>query len=171
MCAPDLDIVADAIGGVLVVVAALRIHGAISGADLLRTALVVLAVIALPVTILETLTPATGALGLLGLSQLIGTIVLARLLSEAFGGTAPGLAGDWRITFHLAIWLALVPFVVGVMLGRVADGVNIESPIMLVLLVILAIPLVAVLRALWRTAQRPRTDPAIAPAEVLPPGT
>jgi hypothetical protein len=60
---PDLDIVADAIGGVLVVVAALRIHGAISGADLLRTALVVLAVIALPVTILETLTSATDALG------------------------------------------------------------------------------------------------------------
>ena len=35
---PDLDIVADAVGGVLVVIGALRINGAIAGADALRSA-------------------------------------------------------------------------------------------------------------------------------------
>ncbi len=150
---PDLDIIADAVGGVLVVIAALRIQGAISGGSTLRAALVVLAFVALPVTILETMTPATGVIGLLGLAQLIGTIVLARLLADAFARTEPELGSTWHTGFHLLIWLALVPFVAGVLVGRVAEGGTFESPLAILLLGVLAIPLVATLHALWRTAQ------------------
>ena len=157
---PDLDVVPDAIGGFMVLVGVMRLHGAIRGADGLRTALVVLALIALPVTILETLAPITGDLALLGLSELIGTIVLARLLAEAFRGTEPELAALWRMAYQLAIWLALVPFVAGVMLGRMGGGGQVESPLAIVLVVILAVPLVVVLRALWRTRELPVADGA-----------
>ena len=150
---PDLDIIADVIGGALVVIAALRMHGAILGASPLRSALVVLAAIALPVTILETMTPATGVIGLLGLAQLIGTIVLARLLADAFARTEPALGATWHTCFHLLIWLALVPFVAGVLIGRVSDGGTFESPLAILLLGVLAIPLIVTLHALWRTAQ------------------
>lgn len=150
---PDLDIIADVVGGILVVIAALRVHGAISGASTLRTLLVVLAVIALPVSILETMTPATGAVGLLGLAQLIGTIVLARLLADAFARTEPALGSTWHTCFHLLIWLALVPFIAGVLLARAAEGGTFQSPLAMLLLVVLAIPLIATLHALWRTSQ------------------
>ena len=152
---PSLDVVPDAVGGLMVLVAALRVHAAIRGADGLRTALVVLAAIALPVTMVETLGPATGELALLGLSQLIGTIVLARLLAEAFRSTEPALAAQWRLAYQLTLWLALVPFVAGVLLGRVTGGVQLESPLAIVLVVILAVPLVFVLQALWRTRMVP----------------
>lgn len=157
---PSLDIVPDAVGGLMVLVGVLRVHGAIRGADGLRTALVVLAVVALPVTMLETLAPITGEIALLGLSQLIGTIVLARLLTEAFRATEPALAGLWRMAYQLTIWLALVPFVAGAMLGRVGGGGRVESPLAIVLIVILAVPLVVVLQALWRTRELPVADAA-----------
>jgi hypothetical protein len=165
---PSLDILADVAGGVLVLIAALRIRGAISGADGLRQALVILAVIALPVTFMETLAPVTGLIGLLGLSQLIGTIVLARLLAEALGRSEPALASRWRLAFQLTIWLALVPFVAGVLIGQMAKGVTIESPVVLLLVGVLAIPLVAALHALWRTAYASTPDPAAAAGSMPP---
>jgi hypothetical protein len=152
---PSLDIVADAIGGVLVVVAALRIHGAIEGADSLRSALVVLALLALPVTFVETIGPVTGTLALLALTQLLGTIVLARLLADALGRREPVLAAQWHTGFRLLIWLALVPFVAAFMVGMAAPGASIQSPVVIVLIVVVAIPLVWTLRALWRTAATP----------------
>jgi hypothetical protein len=161
---PDLDIVADAAGGVLVVIAALRIHGAILGADGLRNALVALALLALPITFLETLTPATGEAGLLGLAQLIGTAVLARLLADGFERTEPDLAATWRTCYQLLIWLSIVPLIVGVLIGRLGAVGTTESPLALVLLVVLAIPLLFTLMALWRTAQAPAaSSPAPAP--------
>ena len=159
----SLDLVPDVIGGALVVVAARRIYGAISGASGLRTALMALALIALPVTVLETLAPARDILGLLGLSQLIGTIMLARLLADAFTDVEPGLARAWTRCFHLLVWLALVPFVVGVLIGRLTGGGAFESPLAIVLVVVLVVPLVATLNVLWRTAQAPGTaDPVAA---------
>ncbi|HET9416934.1 MAG TPA: hypothetical protein VFP30_05260 [Candidatus Limnocylindria bacterium] len=161
---PDVDIVADAAGGVLVVIASLRIHGAIMGADGLRTALVVLALLALPVTFLETLTPATGEAGLLGISQLIGTAVLARLLGDALERNEPDLAATWRTCSQLIIWLSIAPLVIGVLIGRLGAVGTTESPLALVLLVVLAIPLLATLMALWRTGQvPPASSPASAP--------
>ena len=160
---PSLDVVPDAIGGLMVLVGVMRVHGAIRGADGLRTALVVLAVIALPVTMLETLAPIAGEIALLGLSQLIGTVVLARLLAEAFRDTEPALAALWRMAYQLAIWLALVPFVAGVVLGRLSGGGQFESPLAIVLIVILAVPLIVVLQALWRTREIPVAD-GVSPA-------
>ena len=160
---PDLDVVPDAIGGLMVLVGVMRVHGSVRGADGLRTALVVLAVIALPVSMLETLAPITGEIALLGLSQLIGTIVLARLLWEAFRATEPVLAAQWRMAYQLALWLALVPFVAGVLLGRMGGGGQVQSPLAIVLVVILAVPLIVVLQALWRTREAPlagRASPA-----------
>lgn len=152
---PDLDLVADAVGGALVVVAAFRLHGAIAGADVLRNVMVGLAAIAFPVSILETLTPATGVIGLLGLSQLVGTIVLARLLADAFARTEPALGATWLACFRLVLWLAFVPFVAGVFVARVAEGGTFDSSLVIVLVAIFAIPLIATLMALWRTAQGP----------------
>jgi hypothetical protein len=152
---PDLDIVADAIGGVLVVIAALRIHGAIVGADGIRSALVVLALLALPVTFVETLTPAGGDIGLLALSQVIGAAVLARLLADAFERSEPVLAATWRTCYQLLIWLSIVPLIIGVLVGRLGPVGTTGSPLAVVLLVVLAVPLVATLLALWRTAQAP----------------
>ena len=166
---PTFDIIADVVGGVLVVVAALRINHAIAGADGLRAVLVVLAILALPVTILETLGPTAGVLGYLGLTQLVGTIVLARLLSEAFREAEPALAATWRTAFQLTIWLALLPVIVGYAIGALATGATFESPLVILLLVVLAIPLVAVLRALWRTAQGPTSEPVEVPAATAPP--
>ena len=152
---PDVDIVADAAGGMLVVIASLRIHGAIMGADGLRAALVVLALLALPVTFLETLTSATGEAGLLGLSQLMGTAVLARLLGDVFERSEPDLAATWRTCYQLIIWLSIVPLVIGVLIGRLGAVGTTESPLALVLIVVLGIPLLATLMALWRTTQAP----------------
>ena len=152
---PSLDIVADAVGGVLVVIAVLRIHGAIDGADSLRTVLVALAVLALPVTFVETMGPVTGPLALLALTQLLGTIVLARLLSDALERREPVLAVRWHTCFRLLIWLALVPFVAAFMVGLAAPGTSIQSPVVILLIVVLAIPLVSTLVALWRTAATP----------------
>lgn len=155
-----LDVVPDAIGGFMVVVGVLRLRGAVRGADALRTALVVLAVIALPVTVIETLAPSTGALALLGVSQLIGTIVLARLLAEALRATEPALASRWQLAYRLTVWLALVPFVAAALLGWMTGGVQLESPLAIVLVVILAVPLVVVLQALWRTRELPVAEAA-----------
>jgi hypothetical protein len=136
--------------------------GLASAAGLLFAATLVIVIIALPVTILETLTPATGVIGLLGVSQLLGTVVLADLLARVLASSEPALARTWRIATWLTLGLGLVPLVGGIVLGRMSDGVQIETPLVVPLLAILAIPLIWVLVALWRTMQVP---PAAAPAE------
>ncbi len=152
---PSMDILVDGLGGVLVVLACVRLHGAIIGADALRTVLVALAVLSLPVTILDTMAPVSGEVALLALAQLVGTIVLARLLADALARSEPELSRRWHTCFQLLIWLSLVPYVGGVLLGRAAPGTSVESPLVLVLLAVLAIPLVFTLVALWRTAATP----------------
>ena len=170
---PSLDIVADAVGGLLVVIAAIRIHGAIAGADALRpalvglallalpvtfvetVALVGLALLALPVTFVETVAPLNGPLAILGFAQLIGTMVLARLLADALMRSEPALATRWHSCFRLLLWLALVPFVAAFMVGLAAPGASIQSPVVVLLVVVVALPLVSTLVALWRTAAAP----------------
>lgn len=155
---PSFDLLADVVGGVLVLVAVRGIHDAIRGADRLRRVLVMLAVLALPVTMLETLTPATGVIGLLGLSQLLGTIVLARLLSEALRDPEPALAATWRMAYQLTVWLALAPYLGMVLSGLMSRGAQVQSPVVILLVAIAAIPLVVVLQALWRTRDLPAVD-------------
>ena len=157
-----LDIVADTVGGVLVLIGALRVHGALRGADTLRGALVALAVVALPVTVVETFQPVSGPLGLLAVSQMLGAIVVARLLADAFTASEPSLAATWNVTFQLIAFFGLVPFMAGIALGAFASGttnLTIESPIALLLVVVLFIPLIALLRALWRTSRDPLGSP------------
>jgi hypothetical protein len=156
------DVVADVIGGVMVLVATLRIHGALRGADTMRSTLVALAVIALPVTVVETLQPTSGFMALLAASQMLGALVLARLLADALRASEPGLAATWNGTFQLIAIVGVVPFVVGTALGAFASGttnVSIQSPLALVLVVLLFIPLIALLRALWRTSRDPLQSP------------
>ena len=64
------------------------------------------------------------------------------------------------------MWLALLPLVAGMMLSAFGVNVTIESPLGIVLVVILAIPLGALIRALWRTAQGPRTTVLERPSPV-----
>jgi hypothetical protein len=107
------DVVADVIGGVMVLVATLRIHGALRGADTMRS-------------------------------------------------SEPGLAATWNGRFQLIAIVGVVPFVVGTALGAFASGttnVSIQSPLALVLVVLLFIPLIGLLRALWRTSRDPLQSP------------
>lgn len=159
---PTFDVVADAVGGVLVLVAASRARAAIEGVDGARSLLVGLAVVALPVSVLETFAPLPDALGLLALSQLAGALVLARLLADALARSDPGLAATWHRTFLLIGWLGLAPYLAGVLLGSALGEVRVESPLALVLIVVLAIPLGALLRALHRTSGLREVEPAVA---------
>ena len=157
-----LDIVADVIGGVLALVGTLRIHGALRGADAMRSTLVALAIVALPVTVVETLQPVSGLLGLLAVSQMLGAIVLSRLLADALRTGESSLAATWNGTFQLIAIVGLAPFVVGIALGAFAPGsmsMRVESPIALVLVLVPFIPLIALLRALWLTSRDPLESP------------
>jgi hypothetical protein len=69
--------------------------------------------------------------------------------------TDPALAALWRMAYQLAIWLALVPFVAGAMIGRLGGGGQVQSPLAIVLVAILLVPLMVVLQALWRTRELP----------------
>lgn len=157
-----LDIVADVIGGVLTLIGTLRVHGALRGADAMRSTLVALAVVALPVTVVETLQPVSGLLGLLAVSQMLGAIVLSRLLADALRTSESSLAATWSRTFQLIAIVGLAPFVVGMALEAFASGamgMRVESPIALVLVLVLFIPLIALLRALWLTSRDPLESP------------
>lgn len=98
------DVLADMIGGGVALVAVLKLRGAIRGADGLRGAIVIMAVISLPVTLLETFRPLDGLLAL-GLSQVIGTLLVARLLADAFAASDPALAARWSSAFTRVIWI------------------------------------------------------------------
>lgn len=150
-----IDLVADVVGGVLVLLGILRVRGAVMGADGMTTLLVILAVVSLPVTIVETITPEMGVIGLLAVSQLVGTIVLADLLARALARSDPDLSSGWRLMFHLGIWLGLGAYVVFLIVARAASvsvgAIGGLAPIALVFLVLLAAPLVQLLVMLWRT--------------------
>ncbi|MGH2455493.1 MAG: hypothetical protein ACRDHD_04470 [Candidatus Limnocylindria bacterium] len=83
----------------------------------------------------------------------IGTLlIVADLLADAFGAAGQAhLSRSWRLTFNLVLWLALVPWVAATLVGYASGGVEIETPLVIPLLVILAIPLVHLLVSLVRT--------------------
>lgn len=150
-----IDIVPDVIGGVLVLLAVQRLRASISGADGTLTVLMALAVVALPITVIETLAPTSGALAYLGLTPLIGTVVLADLLARALRQGEPGIAARWRTTFHLVIWLGVVPYLAVTALGAFGETVTVESPLAVVLVAVLAAPLIQLLVTLSRTRTLP----------------
>jgi hypothetical protein len=155
-----IDLVADVIGGIMVVVAALRLRGAIRGAEGMTTLLVVLALVNVPVTIVDTLTPFAQPIGYLGVVQVIGTAVLAWLLGRALAASEPDLAAAWRTEFQLLIWLAILPYVALQLLGT-GTAVRLEVSFLLLLLLLMVIPFVYLLVVLSRTSR--------APLEVLEP--
>ena len=152
---PIFDIVPDAVGGALVLYAMLRLRSIVRGADRTLQILVVLAVIAAAAAVLETLAPLSGPLALLPLSQPLGAYVLAGLMARLLAEREPELAGRWRMTERLILWLGVVVATLGVLITLAAVNIQIETPFVLVLVVILAIPLGALLVALWRTAGAP----------------
>ena len=153
-----LDVVPDVVGGVLVVLAMMRLRDSIAGADGTVTALLLLAVVGLPGTIAETIGVTSGVIAFVGVTTLIGTAVLANLLARALRASEPELAGEWWTTYQLVIALGLVPYLAGVALGLTGESVTIESPLALLLAVILAAPLIQLLMTLSRT----RIVPAVA---------
>jgi hypothetical protein len=161
---PIFDIVPDAVGGALVLYAMLRLRSVVRGADRTLQILVVLAVIAAAAAVLETLAPLSGPLGLLPLSQPIGAYVLAGLLGRVLAEREPELAGRWRMTERLILWLGVVVATAGVLITLAAVNIQIETPFALVLVVILAVPLVALLVALWRTGVSPLPEDQPIPA-------
>jgi len=152
---PIFDIVPDAVGGALVLYAMLRLRSVVRGADGTLRVLVVLAVIAAAAAVLETLAPLIGPLALLPLSQPLGAYVLAGLMARLLAERELDLAGRWRMAERLILWLGVVVAMVGVLVTLAAVNIQIETPFVLLLVVILAIPLGALLVALWRTAGAP----------------
>ena len=152
---PSVDIVPDVAGGVLVLVAVMRLRSAVRGADRELTWLLVLAVISLAVSVLETFAPLTDLPAIVAISQPLGALVLAGLVRRLLADPEPALAARWRTTEQLILWLGIVPLAVGVLLGSAAGDVQVETPLAIIVAIILAAPLVALLLALWRTAQAP----------------
>lgn len=153
---PSADIVPDAVGGALVLYAMLRLRSIVRGADAAVLVLIVLAVLAAAAAVLETFGPVSGPAGLLALSQPAGALILAWLLSRVLSWTEPALAGRWRLTAWLILWLGIVAATVAMVLGRVGT-IQVETPFAIVLVAILAIPFVSLMVALWRTAGPPET--------------
>jgi hypothetical protein len=85
---------------------------------------------------------------------------MARVLTER----EPELAGRWHMTERLILWLGVVVATIGVLVTLAAVNIQIETPFVLVLAVILAIPLGALLVALWRTAGSPQPQHQPTPA-------
>ena len=162
---PTFDTIPDAIGGALVLYAMLRLRSIVRGANGMLQILVVLAVVALAAAVLETLAPLTGPLALLPLSQPVGAYVLAGLMGRLLAEREPELANRWHLTERLILWLGVVVATLGVLITLAEVNVQIETPFVLVLVVILAIPLGALLVALWRTAGAPlpQDEPTPAP--------
>ncbi|MDQ3690287.1 MAG: hypothetical protein M3406_09700 [Chloroflexota bacterium] len=148
------DVLADVIGGGVALVAVLKLRGAIRGADGLRGAIVIMGAISLPVTLLETFRPLDGLLAALGLSQVIGTLLVARLLADAFAASDPALAARWSSAFTWVIWLALGPIVLGTVVSLMGGGgvYQLDPALAIGVLLILLVPLIAVIRALWDTS-------------------
>ena len=153
---PTADILPDALGGALVLYAMLRLRSIVRGADAAVLVLIGLAVIAVAAAVLETFGPVSGPVGLLALSQPAGALILAWLLSRVLSSTEPALAGRWRLTGWLILSLGIVAATVAILLGRVGT-IQIETPFVIVLVAILAIPFVSLMVALWRTAGPPET--------------
>ena len=148
---PTADILPDALGGALVLYAMLRLRSIVRGADAAALVLIGLAVIAVAAAVLETFGPVSGPVGLLALSQPAGALILAWLLSRVLSSTEPALAGRWRLTAWLILWLGIVAATVAILFGRVGT-IQVETPFVIVLVAILATPFVSLMVALWRTA-------------------
>ncbi len=154
---PSVDIVPDAAGGVLVLVAVMRLRSVVRGADRELTWLLVLAIISLAVSVLETFGELTDLAAIVAISQPLGALVLAGLVRRLLAESEPVLAATWRTTEQLILWLGIVPLAVSVLIGSAAGDVQVETPLAIIFVIILAAPLVALLVALWRTAQAPAT--------------
>jgi hypothetical protein len=152
---PSVDIVPDAAGGVLVLVAVMRLRSAVRGADRELAWLLVLAVISLAVSVLETFAPLTDVPAIVAISQPLGALVLAGLVRRLLAEPEPALAATWRTTEQLILWLGIVPLAVSVLIGSAAGGVQVQTPLAIIVVILLAVPLVALLIALWRTARGP----------------
>ena len=151
---PTADIVPDALGGALVLYAMLRLRSIVRGADATVLVLIVLAVLAAAAAVLETFGPVSGPVGLVALSQPAGALVLSWLLSRALSSTEPVLAGRWRLTAWLILWLGIVAVTAVILLGR-SGTIQVETPLAIVLVAILAVPFVSLVVSLWRTAGPP----------------
>ena len=124
---------------------------------LLIATLIVLAVLAAAAAVLETFGPISGPVGLLALSQPAGALVLSWLLSRALSSTEPVLAGRWRLTAWMILWLGIVAVTAVILLGR-SGTIQVETPLAIVLVAILAVPFVSLVVSLWRTAGPPEAQ-------------
>lgn len=151
----QFDLIADAVGGVLIVIANLRVQASIRGAEGTTMLLVVVALIGLVPSIIETVAGNNPIAATLGIVQPFGALVIANLLARALATSEPALSEAWRLTRTLVLWLGIVPLVVFQAIGFASGGVQIETPLAIPLLVILVIPLIYLLVSLSRTARVP----------------
>jgi len=158
----QFDIIADAVGGVLVVIGILRVRSSVRGAEAVTTLMMVLAAIGLVASIIETVSVNNLLAGILGTAQPIGVVLLADLLARSLTAGDHALSDTWRMTYHLVLWLGVVPMLVLNAIALVSGPMRIETPLVLVLLVIMAVPLIYLLVALWRTTRLPADVPATA---------
>lgn len=155
----QFDIIADAVGGVLVLVGIARVQSSVRGAEAVTTLVMVLAVICLVASIIETVSVSNGLASILATAQPIGTVLLADVLAKALAADEHALSETWRMTYHLVLWLAVVPMVAFQALALASGGAQIETPLVIPLLMILSIPLITLCLALSRTARAPALEP------------
>lgn len=134
----QFDIIADAVGGVMVLVGIARVQSSVRGAEAVTTLVMVLAVIGLVASIIETVSVSNGLASILATAQPIGTVLLADVL---------------------VLWLAVVPMVAFQAFALASGGAQIETPLVIPLLMILSIPLITLCLALSRTARAPALEP------------
>lgn len=151
----QFDVIADAVGGVLVLVGILRVQSSVRGAEAVTTLMLVLALIGLVASIIETVSVNNILALILATAQPIGTVLLADVLAKALAADEPALSATWRMTYRLVLWLGVVPLLLLNAIGLASGGLRIETPLVLALLVIMAVPLVYLLVALSRTTRLP----------------
>ena len=156
----QLDLVADIVGAALVLVGLARIRASIEGAETMIWVLIGLAVVSALGAAIETVQVDNQVASWLGTAALIGTVLLADLLAKAFAAGEPELSRNWRLTHNLVLWLGLAPLLVVQAVLLVAEalssgGFRIETPLVIPIILVLAIPLIYLLITLSRTTRLP----------------
>lgn len=151
----ELDVVPDAIGGVLMLLGILEASGAIEGADDVKNVLLVLALVGLVASVLDTLSVDNVLAGALAIAQPLGALLLARLLAGVLSPAEASLAASWRLTSVLVLWLGLVPWLVGTVVGYVVGPVRMETPLVIPILIVVSIPYISLVISLFRTTSSP----------------
>jgi hypothetical protein len=159
----QFDILADAVGAALVLIAVLRIRSSIRGADATHDLLVVLALVGLAAGVIDTVSVNTLIGNLLATAQIIGAMVLANLLARAFASTERELSATWGLTCRLILWLGVVPVLIVGAISLFNRGVHIETALVIPLLLVLAVPLIYLLMALSRTMKVPAAGTTVPP--------